>query len=53
MSITIKNAQGKTVLHRVAKTSRGFNRAQRQEIAMVRALLKTDPNWEPTERKAR
>jgi hypothetical protein len=45
MSITIKNKDGKTVLHRVARTSRGFNRKQRQEIAAVRLALALDPTW--------
>lgn len=45
MSVTIKNKDGKTVLHRVARTSRGFNRKQRQEIAAVRLALALDPHW--------
>jgi hypothetical protein len=53
MSITIKDLQGKTILHLVAKTSRGFNRAQRQEIAIVRAMLKANPNWIPLSQRLR
>jgi hypothetical protein len=45
MSVTIKNKDGKTVLHRVARTSRGFNRKQRAEIAAVRLALALDPHW--------
>jgi len=52
MSITIKNINGQVVLHRVAKTSRGFNRKQRREINAVRAALAANPAWVP-ERKRR
>ena len=47
MSITIKNKDGRTVLHRVARTSRGFNRKQRAEIAATRLALLLNPAWVP------
>jgi hypothetical protein len=52
MAITITNINGKVVLHRVARTARGFNRKQRAEIAATRLALLLNPAWMP-ERMAR
>jgi hypothetical protein len=45
MSWTLKNANGKTVCHIVAKTSRGFNAEQKRKIAIARACILADPFW--------